>query len=228
MQLERSRPLYEQAYAALRTAILEGRIAPGERLVETKLAEMLNTSRTPIRESIRQLERDGLVTVSPHDGGQVRKPDRQDLEDLYLCRAALERVAAGLAAERADQQDLDRMAEALDRAEAAIAARDPLAFLEATSRFHRLIDLAARNERLDELTERARAPLLLYRALLIRKGSLEPVTLEGIHAEHLGVLAAVKSRDKEFAAKVMDQHMKSDLSRINQALTEFFQTDALS
>ncbi len=214
MQLERSRPLYEQAYLALRAAILEGRITPGERMVETRLADMLSTSRTPIRESIRQLERDGLVTVTAHDGAYVRKPDRKDLEDLYQCRSALERLAASLAAQRVQPQDLAQMTAALQAAEAAIPERNSLGFLDATSRFHRQIDLTARNARLDELTERARAPMLLYRALLIRQGIMVPSMVEGIHAEHLGLLAAIESGNPSLADRVMEQHMKSDLSRM--------------
>jgi DNA-binding GntR family transcriptional regulator len=215
MQLERTAPLYERAYQALRTAILEGKISPGERLVETRLAEMLATSRTPIRESIRQLDRDGLVTVTPHDGAYVRRLDSQDLRNLYQCRSALERLAASLAAQHAEPRDLDLMTEALAGAEQCIAGGNSMGFLEATSRFHRLIDLATRNERLDELIERSRAPLLLYRAFLVRQGSHAH---EGIHAEHLGLLAVIKSHDPVMADRVMEQHMKSDLSRILAAL----------
>lgn len=204
----------------MRTAILEGRLAPGERLVETRLADMLSTSRTPIRESIRQLERDGLVTTSAHDGAYVRKPDRQDVENLYQCRVPLERLAAQLAAERATEADFHAMDDAISQAEAAMTNRRSLDFLEATSHFHRQVDRAARNGRLDELIDRARAPLLPYRALLIRQGTLASTVLQGIHVEHLGLLAAIKSRDPKLADRVMDQHMKSDLVRILSHLTE--------
>lgn len=220
MQLERSRTLYEQAYLALRAAILEGRIGPGERMVETRLAEMLATSRTPVRESIRRLEQDGLVNFSPHDGAYVRKPDQKDLENLYQCRSALERLAAVLAAEHCTPRDVELMSSALADVERALLSRNSMGFLEGTSRFHRQIDRAAGNERLDELIERSRAPLLLYRALLIRQGTLTPSVLEGIHTEHLGLLAAIKSGDAAMADRVMEQHMKSDLSRITQLLKD--------
>ncbi|MFZ5825743.1 MAG: GntR family transcriptional regulator [Bacillota bacterium] len=219
MQVERSRPLYEQAYAALRTAILEGRVAPGERLVETRLAEMLAISRTPIREAIRQLERDGLVIVTAHDGAYARKPDRTDLQNLYLCRSALERLAASEAAKKATERDLSAMEQALSRAETAMGERNVVGFLEATSLFHRQVDLATYNDRLDELLERARAPLLPYRALLIR--ALDQTALQGIHVEHLGILATLKSRDSALADRVMEQHMRSDLSRILSVITDF-------
>jgi DNA-binding GntR family transcriptional regulator len=127
----------------------------------------------------------------------------------------LERLAASLAAQHAQPHDLELMAGALADAERCMADGNSMGFLEATSRFHRLIDLAAHNERLDELIERSRAPLLLYRAFLVRQGSHAH---EGIHAEHLGLLAVVQSRDPLMADRVMEQHMKSDLSRILAAL----------
>jgi DNA-binding GntR family transcriptional regulator len=221
VHLERGQPLYEQAYAALRKAILEAKLAPGERLVETRLATMLNTSRTPIRESIRQLERDGLVTSSPHDGAYVRRPDRTDLVNLYLCRSSLERVAITVAAERADAKDLESMADALAEAEQAIKRSDPFHFLDCNSRFHRRLDLAAHNDRLDELLERARAPLLLYRAMLVRHGTHHPLVLSFIHGEHVGLLAAVRSGDVARAQEAMEAHMKNDLSRIILTIQDF-------
>lgn len=88
------------AYHALRTAIVEGQLQPGQRLIEQRLAEELSLSRTPIREAVRMLTSDGLVVAERHRGAVVRKLDRDDVLDLYELRGRLEGYACERAATR--------------------------------------------------------------------------------------------------------------------------------
>src|SRR5680860_567410 len=100
---------------AIRAAILDGRLAPGESLRETQLAESLGTSRTPIREALIMLEREGLVQGAPNRGSTVRRFDQDELEDLYNIRAALEGHAARQAAERLDDTAIAALEASCDR-----------------------------------------------------------------------------------------------------------------
>jgi DNA-binding GntR family transcriptional regulator len=99
----------EVAYAALRTAIIEGEFRPGERIIEQRLAANLGLSRTPVREAVRMLAADGLVIATRHRGAIVRPLERADVLDLYELRARLESYAAELASSRAQVADLAEM-----------------------------------------------------------------------------------------------------------------------
>jgi DNA-binding GntR family transcriptional regulator len=133
-----------RVHGELRAAILEGRLAPGERLRAEAVAERLGTSRTPVREALLMLEREGLVVVQPHRGAVVRAFDAQDLLDLYEVRELIEPHAARRAATRAP--NLGRLEELCDLAERARAtADDQIAYNE---EFHALIAAAAESPRL--------------------------------------------------------------------------------
>ena len=112
------------AYHRIRRAIVEGDYRPGERLVEQRVAEDLNLSRTPVREALRMLEAEGLVRIEPNRGAAVRLLSVDGINDLYELRARLESYAAELAAERATIEQRDRLCVARDGfAEAAAQGR---------------------------------------------------------------------------------------------------------
>jgi DNA-binding GntR family transcriptional regulator len=103
--INRGKSLYEQVYQALRSAILTGALPPGDRLVETQLAEWLQVSRTPLREALRQLQQDGLVTADVSGGLRVTTITAADAQELYDCRLALESLAvAGACVYATDEQ----------------------------------------------------------------------------------------------------------------------------
>jgi DNA-binding GntR family transcriptional regulator len=134
----------------LRHAILEGVLAPGERLRAEALAARFGTSRTPIREALLVLEREGLVEMEPHRGALVRAFDAADVLDLYEVRALIEPHAAARAATRIERPALERLDELCARAEerggaTPAAVADQIAFNE---EFHRLIVEAAASPRL--------------------------------------------------------------------------------
>ena len=102
-------PLREAVYTALRKAILTGEIAPGERLTEMKLGDMLGTSRTPIREALRKLEMEGLVKIIPRSGARVAPITESDLRDVLEVRRSLDSLSARLASRRGDARQKERL-----------------------------------------------------------------------------------------------------------------------
>ena len=114
-----------RVHDALRAAILEGEIAPGARLRAEALAERFGTSRTPVREALLMLEREGLVSVEPHRGAIVRSFDAADLLDLYEVRALIEPHAAARAATRIDAEQLDAHAARCAARPSGAAPRSP-------------------------------------------------------------------------------------------------------
>ena len=104
MKINEYLPLRDIVFQTLRNAIITGELQPGERLMETQLAEKLGVSRTPIREAIRKLELEGLVIMVPRKGAQVAQFTEKDIQDVLEVRAALESLAAKLACKRMDDR----------------------------------------------------------------------------------------------------------------------------
>lgn len=142
------------AYQMLRTAIVEGQLAPGQRLIEQRLAEELSLSRTPIREAVRMLTADGLVVAERHRGAVVRKLDRDDVLDLYELRGRLEGYACERAATRITPEQLAIIDTGIEGFGAAVQDKS-LSELDRTRRvsaangtIHGTIILASGHERL--------------------------------------------------------------------------------
>jgi DNA-binding GntR family transcriptional regulator len=135
-----------RVHEVLRTAILDGQLAPGERLRAEALAGRFGTSRTPVREALLMLEHEGLVDVQPNRGAIVRSFDPADLLDLYEVRALIEPHAAARAATRIAPEPLARLRELCDAAaDPGATVADQIVFNE---EFHRIVVEAAESPRL--------------------------------------------------------------------------------
>src|SRR5690606_12292208 len=113
INLDNYKPLRELVFEVLREAIITGKLRPGERLMEVQLAEELGVSRTPVREAIRKLELEGLVLMIPRRGAYVAEISMKDIADVFEIRAALEGLAAQLAAERCTPEEIENLERSL-------------------------------------------------------------------------------------------------------------------
>jgi DNA-binding GntR family transcriptional regulator len=183
----------------LQQAILEGVLAPGERLRAEALAQRFGTSRTPIREALLQLEAQGLVEVEPNRGAVVKTFDRDDLLDLYGVRALLEPAAAARAATRITEADIERLQQLCERAEhASVDAQ--IAYNED---FHRIIVEAAQSPR---LTVAMRAASGIPRAFRSRFWDSEAQRAESLLC-HRRLVSAFRVGDAQLAEAVMRMHI---------------------
>jgi len=195
----------QHAYRRLLDAIRSGDFPPGMRLLETDLAARLGISRTPIREAIRQLEADGLVTHLPRLGATIRSLSYAEVIELYEMRAVLEGTAARLAARSASDIELAELTALNDDLTAAQAGAPAQ---ELNRQFHRTLIDAAKNRFL------IKAMSALQKTLLI----LGPTTLtdaaraQAAVAEHGLVLAALQTRDGAAAEAHMRAHVEAALS----------------
>ncbi len=128
--------LRDQVLAELRRRIVDGAYPPGERLTEERLAADFGVSRNPVREALRVVEGDGLVTTTPRRGAVVATPDPGAVADLFAVRSSLEAVAARLAAERATPQDVAALRDLLEDARRATEAKDFSRVAELNSELH--------------------------------------------------------------------------------------------
>lgn len=145
-------PVAERVYQALHEAIMEGRFAGGTRLKEVALAEQFNISRTPIREALMQLERDGLIDLLPGRGAVVRSLSERDVEDAFQIRALLEGYGAAQAALRITEeqmQELEQICDEMEGPDGRGTSPETIAYLlDRNDRFHQIILAASGNSRL--------------------------------------------------------------------------------
>jgi|SRR5215211_1469664 len=208
VELQRSAPLYQQVYRVLRRQILQGEYAPGGIVQESRTAEMLRVSRTPVREALRQLEREGLL-VAQGSERVVANPTKEEFVDLYTCRAALERLVAERSALLADSSDVEFMAGAIEEARAAIPGGDHAVVLSANTRFHDRMVESARMKPLRQLMDTIRGPILVARRRLLTNAEVEAAICD----EHEEILDAIRRKDVRAAQELMERHMKNDIER---------------
>ena len=202
--------LWQRVYDHLQGEILAGRLGPGAELAEVALAEQLGVSRGPIREAIRRLASEGLVTVRPRRGAVVSLLSKEEFLELYQVREALEMMAVRLAVPRLQPTDIAAL-QALIDAMAAHAERGQVAeFFEANAVFHaRLVD-ASGNAKLGELYRQLLDQLGRYRTRSLRlRGNLQRSV-----AEHAAILRAAKRGDADRASHLMSEHIRVPQRRL--------------
>ena len=148
-----SKNLSEQIAGYLRVQIIRGELTPGSRILEARLAETMNVSRGPIREALRILEKTRLIELTPRRGARVTNMSLADIEALYDVLTELYGLVARKAAENRDQRDLERIREAVKRAEAFASKGDPPGYYDAIFEFAAAIRKASRNALADQIAE---------------------------------------------------------------------------
>jgi DNA-binding GntR family transcriptional regulator len=182
--------------------IVSGNYAPGSRLVETRIAQELGVSQAPVREALRDLEQLGCIVHEPFRGCSVRAFSAEELLEAFPVRAALEALAARLAAERISEPELLRLAELLETMRDAARRDDAHGQSQANASFHATIVRAASNVTL----ERQWALLEPYSRtyLTVSRSSLDLLALS---ERHIPILDALRARDPDAAAEAMHQHL---------------------
>ena len=182
--------------------IVSGEYPPGSRLVETRIAPELGVSQAPVREALRDLEQLGCIVHEPFRGCSVRAFSADELLEAFPVRAALEALAARLAAERISENELLRLAELLETMRAAARRDDPHGQSQANASFHATIVRAARNATL----ERQWALLEPFSRTFLTV-SQPGLDLLALSERHIPILDALRARDPDAAAEAMHQHL---------------------
>lgn len=196
-------PLRDHVYGRLQEMLIGRTLAPGDHLVEERLAADLGVSRGPVREALQRLHRDGWITLRPRHGAFVNSPTRQQVEEFFEARELVERSAAELAAQRCTPEDAAALLRICDEADADLRRGVPTQQMAGhTAQFHRTVLLCARNHLLlqfgEQLSQRSRwffAPLV---------GSIAPRAW----AEHRQVAELIAAGRAAEAATAMRRHVE--------------------
>ncbi|UCE56639.1 MAG: GntR family transcriptional regulator [Desulfobacterales bacterium] len=202
----------EKVYDVIRNDILNAHIAPGERVVETRLAEQIKTSRTPVREALHMLEREGLLEAIPRVGYLVKQITWDEIEEICEIRAVNECLAARWAMKRMTPKELQALEDNLCLSEAEVKQGNPSSFVEFDAEFHEILARASGSARLLELCQMLRRHMLRYRIeSIFRKDN----ALRAI-AGHKAIVACIKRKDQEGVEMAIKQHLeqsKRDIQR---------------
>lgn len=199
INLGRHQTLNDVVYETLRNLILDGSLKPGERLRHDQLASRLQVSTMPVRQALRKLETEGLVSVQPRRGAMVMPLKIDDLEEVYYLRTLLECEATRLAVPKLSRDHLAEMRALLELMEEHIRANDMDALLSLNRKFHLIIYTAAAKPLLSSMIN-----TLWDRSEIFRQAytHLPNRALEA-HVEHQQILEACEQRDAETAEKMV-------------------------
>jgi len=219
-----SQPLHELIYLNLRSSILTGQIGLGDRLVESRLAERLQVSRTPIREAIRRLQQEGLLTTDSINGITPVEISLSNAIHLYDCRIALETLAVEGACHRATSEKIDQLRHILTQADLAqqahctdsppVVSDSALHQRDLNYAFHRLIAESSQNPWLVSLLDQLANQVKLLRLQILQV----PVDVGVIQSEHWTIVEAIAQRDTAVAVAHLRQHLEISKARVTKTL----------
>jgi len=203
----------------LRALIADGTLESGAALSEVALADEFEVSRTPVREALKQLQTEGLVTIRPRVGTFVTRPSRREINELFQLKELLEGAAARLLAQRGDVPEIAALRENVRRADAAVEAGDVESYAALVDEFHDLIMRGADNHKLAQHYRTMMNQLAYSRR--VQTSLSRPGRLVESDAEHHRVLELIVAKDGITAERVMREHVRAS----QQALLESMSFD---
>jgi DNA-binding GntR family transcriptional regulator len=199
-RIDRPVPLRERVYQAMQDLIISRRLAPGQHLVESELAEILGVSRQPVREALQWLSNEGWVDLRPGYGAFVHTPTHEEADQLLAVRSLLEAESARLAATTAGPDGVARLREICGRGTAALAADDLDGMVAANAALHRCVtELSGNKVLLDFATQVDRRVQYYYTPVARQRGKRS-------WQEHTKLINAIERGDADGAAAIMREH----------------------
>ncbi|ATW26978.1 GntR family transcriptional regulator [Candidatus Formimonas warabiya] len=214
VNLESYKPLREIVFETIREAIISGHLKPGERLMEVQLAEEMGVSRTPVREAIRKLELEAFVVMVPRKGAYVAGISLKDIADVFEVRAAMDSLAAGLAAERITDEELESLERALVSYTESSDQNDLDDSVYRDTSFHDIIYQASRNERLIQIVNNLREQIQRFRATSLAFPGRMKIAVD----EHKKIVEALSERNIALSQSLAQEHVENAENSMLEAL----------
>ncbi len=211
-----SKPIREAAYETLKHAIVTGEIPAGSRIVETEYAERMHISRTPLREALRKLERDGLVEYVLRRGVIVRAFTIADVEEIYTIRNALEMLTLPAIIQNATEEDIRHMSALLAEMDPFDETGDIPALSPRARAFHSYLTRISKMNRILRVIEGQDEYITRFSAVSIAKENRR----HAAHQEHHRLVDYVESRDLESFERLMRKHIERSKQTCLMALEE--------
>lgn len=194
----------QRIYEAIRDEITYGELLPGERITEKELSEKFQASRSTIRECLRQLESEGLLTFESHKGFRVSKLSTRQVEEIYDLRGLLESYSTRLTAERATPAQVAHLEKLQEGCRKAARKNDLKAWLKYNNAFHLFFYENSGNDNLKLLLDTMKRRIYRYHYIIIQI----PGHFENYLAQHQKIIEACRSNDGRTAEKYMKMHLR--------------------
>ncbi|MEK5083213.1 GntR family transcriptional regulator [Bacillus sp. FSL H8-0515] len=216
-KLDKPTPYYLQFYNQLKKMIFNGTFKPGERINETQLAKSFGVSRSPIREAMRLLEKDGLLKADERNGFSITSLTAKDVDEIYKIRIPLEQLAVELVIDEADEEELATLEKQLEETEKAIQnGMEDTEIISLNQKFHDMLVDFSHNRHLKNLLEHVN-DLIHFCRILNYTGDHRAET---ILSEHRKIFAEVKKKNKEAAKQYVMAHFNHDCEHLKRVLEE--------
>ena len=210
------RTLHDELVDRLRHLIIEGDLKPGEKLSEKELSELFGVSRTPLREALKVLGKEGLVNLIPNRGATVSKLTLADLEEAFPIMGALESVSGELACANITDQEIELLDKLHQDMVGKYKEEDLSAYFKLNEAIHQLILEAARNPTLTEMQRSLSGRIRRARYM----ANMSAARWAKAVAEHEAILMAVKERNGEKLGKILKLHLANKLESVRAELVE--------
>jgi len=204
------RLLYEIAADEIRKSIHSGAYAPGQRLNEVEIARALNLSRGPVREALRQLEQEGIVTSEPQKSVRVAKPSLRDIADAIALRETLETLASREIAENASDADIAALSSCVNAMKQAEAAGDMLAAIELDHEFHEKFISIGASSTVQRVWRSIVGQIRMFQAI----GDTIYGQSRSVADSHLPIIEALQTRNAEKLREVTIAHIEENRSSL--------------
>ena len=196
----------------VRELVISGTLAPGAPVSEISLARKFDVSRTPIRETLKQLQLEGLVDIRPKVGTFVREPTRREIVELFQLKEILEGLAAGLMARRGETQELETLDRNIVESDQAAQAEDAERYANLVDEFHRTIIRGSDNQKLLDHYELLMNQLAFHRMVL--RTAEHPGRISASTHEHKTVLEMIRAKDHFAAEAAMRNHVYTSVREV--------------
>jgi len=197
------RSLGQDVFDYLKNAIIDQTIEPGARLEESKIADMLGISRTPLREALHKLEREDWIEKNPSGGFQVVILTKDDIEQTFGIRSVLEAYAARLAAENHQDRDLAPLEKKIEEFKVCLESNDSDNLQKINTQFHDLLYALSKSPKLIKMINQLRAQISIFRQIILKQNKYAHKSNE----DHVKMLAAIKNRDGETVEQLVRDHI---------------------
>jgi DNA-binding GntR family transcriptional regulator len=200
---KKRRLLREHVYTNVKNAIIGGDFQPGKRLIEEKIAADLETSRTPVREAIQKLEKEGLIYRLPRGGFAVKAVTEEEVEEVFGLRSILEGYAAYLATSRITAEEMRKLEEIIHAEDECLKNLNIDEFIRLDGEFHDVLYKAAKNARLYALLHDLRDYMYRYRVIILRYQRKPHLAVQ----DHKQMLASIRGKSPRQVDKLVRKHM---------------------
>ncbi|MGD8764852.1 MAG: GntR family transcriptional regulator [Desulfobacteraceae bacterium] len=201
--LQARKPLGEHVFDSLKQAIIRGNMSPGEWLVESHIAETLGISRTPVREAIHKLEREGLIERQPRGGFTVLGLSRDDIEETFGIRAVLEGYAARLAATKHSKEELEALESKIEEFEKCLDRNQLNKLTQINTEFHNMLYAMSKSPKLIHLINSLKDQIFRFRQMILKEAKMAKVSNE----DHKQMLKLIRLRDANGVELLVRDHI---------------------